>query len=119
MNDICEKFIQFGTGGFLRGFADWMIQKLHDETDFRGSVVAVQSTPNGLCDTLNAQNCQYTHIIRDDAGCEETPISVISRCINAPRDPEGFLALADIPTMRYVLSNTTEAGIVYAPGKLS
>ena len=27
MKDICEKFIPFGTGGFLRGFADWMIQK--------------------------------------------------------------------------------------------
>lgn len=118
MHHTCEKFIQFGTGGFLRGFADWMIQILHDKTDFRGSVVAVQSTPNGLCDTLNAHNGQYTHIIRDDAGCEETPVSVISRCINAPREPEEFLRLAQIPSMRYVISNTTEAGIVFVPESL-
>ena len=29
-----ERFIQFGEGGFLRGFADWMIQKINDATDF-------------------------------------------------------------------------------------
>ena len=29
-----ERVIQFGEGGFLRGFADWMIQKLNDLTDF-------------------------------------------------------------------------------------
>ena len=37
-----ERFIQFGEGGFLRGFADWMIQKINDSTDFEGSVVVVQ-----------------------------------------------------------------------------
>ena len=42
MKDICEKFIPFGTGGFLRGFADWMIQKLHDE-DFFQYVLSVAS----------------------------------------------------------------------------
>lgn len=113
MQKTCEKFIQFGTGGFLRGFADWMLQKLQDNTDFRGSVVAVQSTPNGLCEAINAQKDGYTHIIRDENGSEETRVQVISRCINAPADPEGFLQLAEIPTMRYVLSNTTEAGIVF------
>ena len=34
-----ERFIQFGEGGFLRGFADWMIQKMNEKTDFEGSVV--------------------------------------------------------------------------------
>ena len=37
-----EKVIQFGEGGFLRGFADWMIKKVNDATDFDGSVVVVQ-----------------------------------------------------------------------------
>ena len=42
MKDICEKFIQFGTGGFLRGFADRTIQKLPDE-DFFQYVLSVAS----------------------------------------------------------------------------
>lgn len=108
-----ERFIQFGSGGFLRGFADWMIQKVNDTTDFAGSVVVVQSTATGQCDKLTAQNGCYTHIIRDEAGSERSIIDVISRCIKARQDPEGFLALAQVPTMRYVISNTTEAGIVF------
>lgn len=113
MHKSVERFIQFGTGGFLRGFADWMIQILEDRTDFSGSVVVVQSTPGGQSDRLNAQNCRYTHIIRDSAGSERCTVNVISRCIKAQEDPEGFLALAQIPTMRYVISNTTESGIVF------
>jgi len=62
-----------------------------------------------------AQNGCYTHIIRDEKGSESGIIDVISRCINAREDPEGYLALAQIPTMRYVISNTTEAGIVFDP----
>ena len=38
----CEKIIQFGEGGFLRGFADWIIQLTDEATDFNASVVVVQ-----------------------------------------------------------------------------
>ncbi|MBE6595721.1 MAG: tagaturonate reductase [Ruminococcaceae bacterium] len=108
-----ERFIQFGEGGFLRGFADWMIQKMNEKTDFEGSVVVVQPIPQGLCDKLEAQNCNYTHIIRGKEGVEKSVIDVISRTVNPYADYEGYLALAAIPTMRYVISNTTEAGIVF------
>ena len=30
---MSKKFIQFGEGGFLRGFADWMLQIVNEETD--------------------------------------------------------------------------------------
>ena len=108
-----ERFIQFGEGGFLRGFADWMIQKINDATDFEGSVVVVQPIEQGMCDMLTAQNCQYTHVIRGEEGVEKSQIDVISRCVKPYEDFVGYLALAEIPTMRYVISNTTEAGIVY------
>ena len=29
-----EKILQFGEGGFLRGFVDWMIQIINEKTDF-------------------------------------------------------------------------------------
>ena len=60
----CEKIIQFGEGGFLRGFADWIIQLTDEKTDFNASVVVVQPIKNGMCDMLEAQNCVYTHVMR-------------------------------------------------------
>ena len=110
-----ERFIQFGEGGFLRGISDWMIQKINDKTDFEGSVVVVQPIENGLCDLLTAQNCSYTHIIRGEEGTEQGVVDVISRCINPYRDFTAYLALASEPTLRFVISNTTEAGIAFDP----
>ena len=108
-----ERFIQFGEGGFLRGFADWMIQKMNEKTDFEGSVVVVQPIEQGMCDMLTAQNCNYTHIIRGAEGVEKTVVDVISRCVKPYEDFEGYLALAENPDARFIISNTTESGIVF------
>lgn len=109
-----EKFIQFGEGGFLRGFADWMIQKLNDTTDFEGSVVVVQPIKDGLCDMLTQQNCKYTHLVRGEEGYESSVIDVISRCVKPYDDFDSYLNLASQPELRYIISNTTEAGITYS-----
>ena len=108
-----EKIIQFGEGGFLRGFADWMIQKMTDVGAFEGKVVVVQPIEQGMCDMLSAQDCKYTHIIRGSEGVEATRVDVISRCVKPYEDFEEYLTLADIPSMRFIISNTTESGIVF------
>ena len=108
-----EAIIQFGEGGFLRGFADWMIQKMTDCGAFEGKVVVVQPIEQGMCDMLTAQDCKYTHIIRGSEGVETSVIDVISRCVKPYEDFESYLALADIPSMRFIISNTTESGIVF------
>ncbi len=108
-----ERVIQFGEGGFLRGFADWMLQKMNDCGAFGGSVVVVQPIENGLCDALTAQNCNYTHVIRGAEGVETTLCNVISRCVKPYDNFEEYLELADAPEMRFIISNTTESGIVY------
>ena len=110
-----EKVIQFGEGGFLRGFVDWMLQKLNNSGAWEGSVVVVQPIAQGMCDMLSAQNCMYTHIIRGVEGVEEQVVDVISRCVKPYDDYESYLALADDPGFRFVVSNTTEAGIAYRP----
>ena len=71
-----ERIIQFGEGGFLRGFADWMIHKITKSSDFNGSVVVVQPIKEGLCDTLTSQNCVYTHLVRGKEGVESEIIDV-------------------------------------------
>ena len=108
-----ERVIQFGEGGFLRGFVDWMLQKVNENSDFDGSVVVVQPIESGMCDMLSAQNCVYTHVIRGVEGVDKTVVDVISRCVKPYDDFESYLALADQPEMRFVVSNTTESGIVY------
>ncbi len=109
-----ERVIQFGEGGFLRGFVDWMLQKVNETSDFNGSVVVVQPIEQGMCDMLSAQNCVYTHVCRGSEGVENKIVDCISRCVKPYEDWNAYLALAEIPEMRFVVSNTTESGIVYS-----
>lgn len=109
-----EKVIQFGEGGFLRGFVDWMLQKINEKSDFDGSVVVVQPIEQGMCDMLSAQDCVYTHVIRGVEGVDKTIVDVISRCVKPYDNFEEYLALAENPSFRFVVSNTTESGIVFS-----
>ena len=108
-----ERVIQFGEGGFLRGFTDWMLQIANEQTDFDGKVVVVQPIEKGLCDMLTAQNCVYTHLCRGAEGVDIKKIDVISRCVKPYDDFDAYIALAKNPDFRFVVSNTTEAGIAF------
>ena len=109
-----ERVIQFGEGGFLRGFVDWMIQKLNDAGEFNGNIVVVQPIENGMCDMLTKQNCVYTHICRGIEGVEIQKNSTISRCVKPDDSFEEYLKLAENPDFRFIISNTTEAGITFS-----
>ena len=119
-----ERVIQFGEGGFLRGFVDWILQITNEKTDLDASVVVVQPIENGMCDKLEEQDCVYTHIMRgmkDGKPTVDTKvIDVISRTVKPYDDYDAYLKLAENPDFRFVFSNTTESGITYAAGdKLS
>ena len=109
-----ERVIQFGEGGFLRGFVDRMLQKVNESSDFNGNVVVVQPIEMGMCDMLSAQDCIYTHVIRGVEGVDATVVDVISRCVKPYEDFGAYLALAENPDFRFVVSNTTESGIVFS-----
>ena len=59
-----ETVIQFGEGGFLRGFADYFFQKMQDKGLFDGSVVIVQPIEKGMCSVLEQQGCEYNLFLR-------------------------------------------------------
>ena len=111
-----EKIIQFGEGGFLRGFVDWMLQKANESGLYCGNAVIVQPIEQGMCDVLSSQNCVYTHIIRGAEGVEATLINSVSRCVKPYDDYKAYLDLAKNPDFRFVFSNTTESGISYNEG---
>ena len=112
-----EKVLQFGEGNFLRAFFDWMLDETNARGLFGGSVVAVQPIPAGLAPQLNQQDGLYTLIARGVEGGEvvETRriITSISRALNPYEDWAGLLALAQSQELRFVVSNTTEAGIAH------
>ena len=114
-----EKVIQFGEGNFLRAFVDWIIWNMDQKTDFNGSVVVVQPIEKGMVDMLNGQDCLY-HVNlqgRENGKPVNTleRIDVISRALNPYTQHAAFMALADQPEIRFVISNTTEAGITFDP----
>ncbi|MBR3961765.1 MAG: tagaturonate reductase, partial [Clostridia bacterium] len=104
--------------GFLRGFVDWILQLTNEATDFNGSVVVVQPIENGMCDMLEKQDCVYTHIMRGLKDGEPTVdkkiIDVISRTVKPYDDWSSYLALAENPDFRFIVSNTTESGIAFS-----
>ena len=114
-----EKVIQFGEGNFLRAFIEWIIWKTNQKTDFNASVVVVQPIDRGMVDMLNEQDGLY-HLnlqgLLDGKPVDSIDlIDVISRGINPYRDFQDYLKLAEQPEMRFIISNTTEAGIAFDP----
>lgn len=118
-----EKVLQFGEGNFLRAFVDYFIDNLNEKTGFNGKVVVVQPLPKHapvtVAEFLNEQESLYTLYLRGFENGQKVNakrvISCVNRCINAYSDYETMMKCAENPDLRYITSNTTEAGIVYDP----
>jgi len=113
------KVLQFGEGNFLRAFVDYMIDIANEKTDFNGSVVLVKPIPFGSLDRFHDQDCRYTVILRGLENGERVEktrlITSVSDAVDAGSEYEKYAALAKEETLRFVVSNTTEAGIVLDP----
>lgn len=111
------KVIQFGEGNFLRAFVEWMIELLNEKSDFNGSVAIVQPLQNGLIHLLKEQGGLYHHVrqgIENGETIDEVKlIQCVSEVINPFEEQAAYFALAEIPSVRLIFSNTTEAGIVH------
>lgn len=118
-NSYPEKIIQFGEGNFLRAFVNWITDTMNKNELFNGSAVVVQPIQHGMVKELNAQNGLYTLYLRGikdkKAVSEHTVVESISRGINPYEDFSEYEALALLPEARFVISNTTEAGITVNP----
>ena len=113
------KVIQFGEGNFLRAFVDWIIWNTNKATDFNAGVVVVQPIDRGMVDMLNSQDGLYhvnlQGIDKGQAVDSIEMIDVINGGLNPYTQNEEFMALAENPGIRFVISNTTEAGIAFDP----
>jgi len=114
-----ERVLQFGEGGFLRGFVDWMIHGMNRKGLFNGRVVVVQPIAQGQVARLNQQAGAYTLLMRGVENGKvverQELITSISRGINPYTNFDDYLKCAHNPDLRFIVSNTTEAGICYNP----
>ena len=116
-----EKVMQFGEGNFLRAFVDYWFDVSNEKAGWNGKCVLVQPIAQGLTQLINEQEGLYTLYLRGTENGQKVDkkrvISSVSRCLN-PYEAEGFaemMKLAVSDDLEYVVSNTTEAGIVYDP----
>lgn len=113
--DLPEKAVQFGTGAFLRGFVDALLDESNRQGRFGGRIVAIASTSSGRARTLDEQNGLYTLSIqgmeRGAARQENRIIASVSRALSAPDEWHAVLECARNPALELVFSNTTEVGI--------
>lgn len=111
------KIVQFGGGNFMRGFTDYIIDKLNKETEWKGGIVNLQATPNGSIQKMEEQDNVYTLFTRGikkgEIHDEKQVISAIQKSVNPYSDYDEFLALAKEEELEFVFSNTTETGIAY------
>ncbi len=116
-NSYTERIIQFGEGNFLRAFANWMIHEMNKQARFDAGVVVVQPIEQGLIKLLNQQDGLYTlylNGIKDGKAISEHDIiDCIQRGIDPYENHTDYMANAENPDLRFVISNTTEAGIAY------
>ena len=119
-----EKVMQFGEGNFLRAFVEHWFDLANEKAGWNGKIAIIKPTASAsqVWQKLNDQQGLYTlHLRGIQAGaCVEQSrvISSVSRCIN-PYTESGFnamMALAISDDLEFVVSNTTEAGIVYDSG---
>ena len=111
------RVMQFGEGNFLRAFVDEMLDNLNTQCGGDYGVAIVQPLGKGMCHLLNEQDCLYTVILR---GREETGdvkktkiVGSVLKTVEPYADFQSYLDLAKEDTLRFIVSNTTEAGIVY------
>lgn len=113
------KVLQFGGGNFLRGFADWAIDVMNEKVKFNGAIDIVQSISADTAAAINAQDGLYHVVLRGIENGEQLSktrlITAVNSSFSAADNYAAFLRAAENTHLEFVISNTTEAGIVFDP----
>ena len=111
------KVVQFGEGNFLRAFVDYMIDIANEQGKFDGDIVLIKPIEFGNLENFHRQDCQYTVSLRGlvdgEAKIVNRKVTSVADVVDTYSEYEKYMGLAEIDTLRFVVSNTTEAGIVF------
>ncbi len=121
LKEAPERVLQFGEGNFLRAFVDYFIDVMNEKAGFNSKAVLVQPVgrENMIRDLINEQEGLYTLLLRGNEKGKKRDvkrvISSVSRCLNPNSDYDQYMDCAKNPGLRFIVCNTTEAGIQYDP----
>lgn len=119
------KILQFGEGNFLRAFFDWMIDISNSKgiTDTSVAIVSPRFKANETIRNLQLQNGIF-HVCLE--GIENgTPkqqrrlVTSVTDAFSPVENPEKYISYITSPDLRFIVSNTTEAGICYEPDDIT
>lgn len=109
--------MQYGEGNFLRAFVEYMIDIANEKGLMNAGVVLVKPIPFGSLERFEQQDNQYTLQLRGRVNKEEyVETRKITSVVDTAcpfDDYDKYISLADVDTLRFIVSNTTEAGIVF------
>jgi tagaturonate reductase len=113
------KILQFGGGNFLRAFTDWMIDVYNEKTGSNLGVLVVATTGSKQYNEWQKQDGLYhvlTRAFQNGQIIDECRlVKSISRVLHLHTRWKEFLQTAENPDIRFIISNTTEAGIRFSP----
>lgn len=117
------KVVQFGEGNFLRAFVDWVVDVMNEKTDFNGAVQIIQPIRQGMGAMVNAQDGLY-HVVLNGMKhgnlLQETRlITCVEGVLNPFENPNAFFKAAENSDLKFVVSNTTEAGITFSAADIN
>ena len=128
MKELCRRrerpvrVMQYGDGNFLRAFVDYGIDVANEENGFDGNVaIIIPTKPHAGNERRKKffaeQDNYFTVCLRGKKDGkpykENRVISCVSAVYSCYTDFDAYMALAENPELEFVVSNTTEAGIVY------
>jgi len=111
-----ESVLQFGGGNFMRAFADLFLHETNSSGGDHGRAVVVTSTVSDRSRWINQQSGRYHVVVRglrERQRIDETihVCRALSRALSAESQWPQVLQFATSEDLRWILSNTTEAGL--------
>jgi len=119
------EILQIGEGVFMRAFVDWMVDVANEQGVYRGGVAVAAPRRHDCPPPLAAQDGLYTVLLRGREGGAEVLERRVVTTVQTVLDPYAqwreTTSVAASPALKFLVSNTTEAGIVdvaeaYDPG---
>lgn len=111
------RILQYGEGNFLRAFVDYFVDIANERGEFNGNIVLVKPIEPGSLERFERQDCQYTVSLRGvqngEAKITNRIVTSVADVVDSYREYNRYADYAHLETLRFIVSNTTEAGIVY------
>jgi len=110
------RVLQFGEGNFLRAFVDYMLDIANEQGAMNAGIVLVKPIAFGSLDAFHEQDCRYTVLLRGMENGQRVEkarlVTSVADAVDAYAEYEKYAAFAGLASLRFIVSNTTEAGIV-------